>query len=131
MEGASARADELAGAGKTPLFFAKNGALIGIIAVADTAKPTSAAAIEGFHALGIRVVMLTGDNVRTALAVGRALGVDEIIAEVLPQDKERQVSALQAQGKKVAMVGDGINDAPALARSDVGLAIGAGNRRGH
>ena len=104
----------------------KNGALIGIIAVADTAKPTSAAAIEGFHALGIRVVMLTGDNVRTAQAVGRALGVDEIIAEVLPQDKERQVSALQAQGKKVAMVGDGINDAPALARSDVGLAIGAG-----
>ncbi len=126
MEGAAARADELAGAGKTPLFFAKDGALIGVIAVADTAKPTSAAAVEGFHALGIRVVMLTGDNARTAQAVGRSLGVDEIIAEVLPQDKARQVSALQARGKKVAMVGDGINDAPALACADVGLAIGAG-----
>ncbi len=126
LEGAAAQADALAEAGKTPLFFAKDGVLMGIIAVADTAKPTSAAAVEGFHALGIRVVMLTGDNARTAQAVGRSLGVDDIIAQVMPQDKERQVAALQAQGKKVAMVGDGINDAPALARSDVGLAIGAG-----
>ena len=82
--------------------------------------------MAGFKALGIRVVMLTGDNRRTAQAVGQALGVDEIVAEVLPQDKEKTVSALQAQGRKVAMVGDGINDAPALARADVGIAIGAG-----
>ncbi|WP_253290775.1 heavy metal translocating P-type ATPase [Pseudoflavonifractor sp. MSJ-37] len=123
---AEARADALAQQGKTPLFFAKDGALMGIIAVADTAKPTSAAAVAGFHALGIRVVMLTGDNERTAQAVGKGLGVDDIIAQVLPQDKERQIAALQSQGKRVAMVGDGINDAPALARADVGLAIGAG-----
>ncbi|MBS5136039.1 MAG: heavy metal translocating P-type ATPase [Oscillospiraceae bacterium] len=123
---AAGQAEELAAQGKTPLFFARDGELLGIIAVADLPKPTSAAAVEGFHALGIRVVMLTGDNARTAQAVGRSLGVDEIIAEVLPQDKERQVAALQSQGRKVAMVGDGINDAPALARADVGLAIGAG-----
>ena len=123
---ATGQAEELAAQGKTPLFFARDGELLGIIAVADLPKPTSAAAVEGFHALGIRVVMLTGDNARTAQAVGRSLGVDEIIAEVLPQDKERQVAALQSQGRKVAMVGDGINDAPALARADVGLAIGAG-----
>ena len=123
---AAGQAEELAAQGKTPLFFARDGELLGLIAVADLPKPTSAAAVEGFHALGIRVVMLTGDNARTAQAVGRSLGVDEIIAEVLPQDKERQVAALQSQGRKVAMVGDGINDAPALARADVGLAIGAG-----
>ncbi len=126
MAPAAGRAEELAAQGKTPLFFAGDGKLMGVIAVADTPKPTSAAAVAGFHALGIRVVMLTGDNTRTAQAVGATLGVDEIISEVLPQDKDRQVAALQAQGKKVAMVGDGINDAPALARADVGLAIGAG-----
>ena len=81
-------------------FFARDGELLGLIAVADLPKPTSAAAVEGFHALGIRVVMLTGDNARTAQAVGRSLGVDEIIAEVLPQDKERQVAALQSQGRR-------------------------------
>ncbi len=126
LSGFEASAGALAEQGKTPLYFAENGKLLGVVAVADTAKPTSAAAVAGFKALGIRVVMLTGDNRRTAQAVGQALGVDEIVAEVLPQDKEKTVSALQAQGRKVAMVGDGINDAPALARADVGLAIGAG-----
>ena len=119
-------AEELAKQGKTPLYFAEHRAVLGVVAVADTAKPTSAEAVAGFKAQGIRVVMLTGDNQRTAEAVGGELGVDTVIAEVLPQDKERHVAALQAEGKKVAMVGDGINDAPALARADVGLAIGAG-----
>ena len=119
-------ADQLAQQGKTPLFFVQNGKPVGIIAVADTVKPTSRAAIEGFQKLGLKVVMLTGDNRRTADAIGRELGLTQVIAEVLPTDKERQIAALQAQGERVAMVGDGINDAPALARADVGLAIGAG-----
>lgn len=119
-------ADQLAQQGKTPLFFVQDGTPIGIIAVADTVKPTSQAAIEGLQKLGLKVVMLTGDNRRTADAIGKELGLTQVIAEVLPADKERQVAALQAQGEKVAMVGDGINDAPALARADVGLAIGAG-----
>ena len=121
-----AAADALAENGRTPLYFAQDGRLMGVIAVADTVKPTSAAAIAAFRDLGIDVVMLTGDNQRTADAIGRELGVSTVIAEVLPQDKERVIADLQAQGKKVAMVGDGINDAPALARADVGLAIGAG-----
>ena len=119
-------ADELAKQGKTPLFFVEDGRPIGIIAVADTVKATSRAAIEGFQRLGLKVVMLTGDNKRTAEAIGRELGLTEVVSEVLPADKERQIAALQARGEKVAMVGDGINDAPALARADVGLAIGAG-----
>ena len=119
-------ADELAKQGKTPLFFVEDGRPIGIIAVADTVKQSSRAAIEGFQKLGLKVVMLTGDNRRTAEAIGRELGLTQVISEVLPADKERQIAALQAQGEKVAMVGDGINDAPALARADVGLAIGAG-----
>ena len=119
-------ADQLAQQGKTPLFFVREGVLMGIIAVADTVKPTSRAAIEGLGKLGIRTVMLTGDNQRTADAIGRELGLAQVVAEVLPADKERQIAALQAQGEKVAMVGDGINDAPALARADVGMAIGAG-----
>jgi len=119
-------AQQLAQQGKTPLFFAGEGQLLGLIAVADTPKTTSAAAVEAFHKLGLEVVMLTGDNRRTADAIGGQLGVDRVIAEVLPQDKERVIAQMQDQGKKVAMIGDGINDAPALARSDVGLAIGAG-----
>ncbi len=119
-------ADELAKQGKTPLFFVQDGRPIGIIAVADTVKESSRAAIEGFQKLGLKVVMLTGDNRRTAEAIGKELGLTQVVSEVLPADKERQIAALQAQGEKVAMVGDGINDAPALARADVGLAIGAG-----
>ncbi len=119
-------ADELAKQGKTPLFFVEDGRPMGIIAVADTVKETSRAAIEGFQKLGLKVVMLTGDNRRTAEAIGRELGLTEVVSEVLPADKERQIAALQERGEKVAMVGDGINDAPALARADVGLAIGAG-----
>ena len=120
------QADALAAGGKTPLFFARETGLMGILAAADQPKATSAQAVAAFRSMGIRVVMLTGDNARTAQAVGKALGVDEIRSEVLPQDKAQKVAELQAQGRKVAMVGDGINDAPALATADVGLAIGAG-----
>ncbi len=120
------KADQLAQQGKTPLFFVREGKTIGMIAVADTPKPTSAAAVKALRELGLEVVMLTGDNQRTATAIGKELGVTQVIAQVLPQDKERQVAAFQREGEKVAMVGDGINDAPALARADVGIAIGAG-----
>ena len=120
------QAQALAEQGRTPLYFADEHRALGLIAVADTPKPTSAAAVSAFRQLGLEVVMLTGDNQRTAQAIGRELGVTQVMAEVLPQDKERMVRQLQEQGKKVAMVGDGINDAPALARADVGLAIGAG-----
>ena len=121
-----ARAEVLAEQGKTPLYFADEHHVLGLIAVADTPKPTSADAVAAFRQLGLEVVMLTGDNQRTADAIGRQLGVTQVMAEVLPQDKERMVRQLQEEGRKVAMVGDGINDAPALARADVGLAIGAG-----
>ena len=122
------QADELAAQGKTPLYFGDetNKKLLGIIAVADTPKSSSKDAVAAFQELGLEVVMLTGDNRRTAEAIGRELGVTQVMAEVLPQDKERKIASLQAEGRKVAMVGDGINDAPALARADVGLAIGAG-----
>ena len=116
----------LAEAGKTPLYFALNGSLAGIIAVADRPKPSSAAAIAALKARGVHVVMLTGDNAATAEAVRREVGIDEAIADVMPQDKDAQVQRLMAHGHKTAMVGDGINDAPALARADVGVAIGAG-----
>ena len=119
------RARELADEGKTPLFFACDGKVRGLIAVADTVKPSSAAALEELRAMGLRTVMLTGDNERTAQAIQRLVGADEVIAGVLPEDKEREIRRLSAQGR-VAMVGDGINDAPALARADVGIAIGAG-----
>ncbi|OUN83268.1 copper-translocating P-type ATPase [Flavonifractor sp. An52] len=126
LEGFGDRGEALAQNGKTPLYFAEHGKMLGVVAVADPPKPTSAAAVRGFRELGIDVVMLTGDNRRTAEAVGRELGVTRVIAEVLPQDKEKVVAELQSQGKRVAMIGDGINDAPALARADVGMAIGAG-----
>lgn len=119
-------AAELAQDGKTPLYFAQSQTLLGIISVSDVAKPTSSQAIAEMKQLGLEVVMLTGDNQRTADAIGRQLGVSQVIAQVLPQDKEQKIRQLQESGKKVAMVGDGINDAPALARADVGIAIGAG-----
>ena len=121
----SAKADALAGEGKTPLFFAQDGKLLGVIAVADTMKEESPEAIRQLRRMGIRVVMLTGDNARTAAAVGKAAGVDRVIAGVLPDGKEEVIRKLQTLGK-VAMVGDGINDAPALTRADCGIAIGAG-----
>ena len=114
----------LAEEGKTPLYFARGGRLLGLIAVADVAKPDSAAAIRELHGLGTRVVLLTGDNARTAEAVGRTVGVAAVAAEGLPADKEAVVGRLAALGK-TAMVGDGINDAPALTRADVGVAMGA------
>lgn len=120
------RLDALADQGKTPLIFADNSGVIGIIAVADVEKATSAEAISRFAAMGIDVVMLTGDNARTAEAIRKRLGIPKVIAGVLPQDKERHIAELQAQGRTVAMIGDGVNDAPALAKADVGIAIGAG-----
>ena len=118
--------DRMAEDGKTPLLFADDQEVIGIVGAADIVKPTSARAIRELKKLGIEVIMLTGDNKRTAAAIQRQLGIDTVIAEVLPQDKEREVARLQESGRRVAMVGDGINDAPALARADVGIAIGAG-----
>lgn len=121
-----ATCDTLAEDGKTPLYFADGKKLLGVIAVADVVKPTSREAIEQFKAMGIDVVMLTGDNKRTAEAIRRQLNIDRVVADVLPQDKEIEIRRIQESGKKVAMIGDGINDAPALARADVGIAIGAG-----
>ncbi len=119
------KAQELAEQGKTPLLFAKNDKLLGIIAVADVIKEESGQAVNELHDMGVRVVMLTGDNERTAKAIGRQAGVDEVIAGVLPDGKEAVIRKLKESGK-VAMVGDGINDAPALTRADIGIAIGAG-----
>ena len=120
-----AQADHLSGEGKTPLLFSRGGRLMGMIAVADAIKPESPQAVRELQNMGIRVVMLTGDNQRTAEAIGRQAGVDQVIAGVLPDGKESVIRSLQSQGK-VAMVGDGINDAPALTRADIGIAIGAG-----
>lgn len=118
--------ETLTGEGKTPLLFADEKELLGVVGAADIVKPTSTQAIRELKKMGIQVIMLTGDNERTAKAIQRQLDIDTVIAEVLPQDKEREVAKLQENGQKVAMVGDGINDAPALARADVGIAIGAG-----
>lgn len=118
--------EKLADAGKTPLFFAANRQVVGTFAVADVLKPTSRAAVRALESMGIEVTLLTGDNKKTAQTIASELGIREVIAEVLPQDKERIVREKQAAGRRVAMIGDGINDAPALARADVGIAIGAG-----
>lgn len=120
------RYDKLAAQGKTPLYFVRAGELLGCIAVADTVKPTSREAIGKLQAMGLRVLMVTGDNQATAEAIRAQVGVDEAVAQVLPQDKEAVIRKLQQDGHIVAMVGDGINDAPALARADIGIAIGAG-----
>ena len=118
--------EKLADEGKTPLYFAQGGKFLGVIAAADVVKPTSREAIARLQEMGMDVIMLTGDNARTAEAIKKQVGIKTVIADVLPQDKEEKVRQLQEQGHKVAMVGDGINDAPALARADVGIAIGAG-----
>ena len=132
-----AEMDRLAGQGKTPLLFSctentdaaagsASSRIVGIIAVSDTVRPSSAAAIKAFREMGIHVVMLTGDNKLTASAIQKQLGIEEAISDVLPTQKEEKIRALQEKGHRVAMVGDGINDAPALTRADIGIAIGAG-----
>ena len=120
------KAHELAGEGKTPMFIGIDGSLAGIIAVADTVKENSAKAVSALHKMGIEVVMLTGDNERTAKAIAKQVGIDRVVSDVLPEGKANVVKEIQKEGKKVAMVGDGINDAPALVTAEIGIAIGSG-----
>ncbi len=126
LNGLEATAGRLAEEGKTPMFVIVGGAVAGIIGVADVLKPDSADAVRGLQALGLEVYMITGDNQRTAEAIARQAGISHVLAEVLPERKAQAVKELQAAGKVVAMVGDGINDAPALAQADIGIAIGTG-----
>lgn len=126
LEALEEKSDVLASQGKTPMYIAVDGKLAGIIAVADVVKESSKRAIEILHDMGIKVAMVTGDNVKTANAIATQVGIDIVLAEVLPEDKSKEVEKLQSQGKFVAMVGDGINDAPALAKADIGIAIGSG-----
>lgn len=126
LSGLESESDRLASEGKTPMYIAIDNQLAGIIAVADVVKESSARAIKKLHEMGIEVAMITGDNKRTAEAIAKQVGIDRVLAEVLPQDKANEVKKLQGEGKKVAMVGDGINDAPALAQADIGIAIGSG-----
>jgi P-type Cu+ transporter len=126
IDSLEAISNNLAEEGKTPMYIAINDNIAGIIAVADTVKANSKKAIDSLHRMGIEVAMITGDNKRTADAIAKQVGIDRILAEVLPQDKANEVKKLQAEGKKVAMVGDGINDAPALAQANIGIAIGSG-----
>jgi Cu+-exporting ATPase len=126
LNGLSNKAEQLSNEGKTSMFLAVDGEVAGIIAVADTLKENSKKAVEALHQMGLEVVMLTGDNQRTAKAIANQIGVDRVLAEVLPEMKAEEVKRLQSEGRKVGMVGDGINDAPALAQADVGIAIGTG-----
>ena len=126
LDGLESQAQELADNGKTPMFVAVDGQTACIIAVADTVKEDSREAIARLKKLGLEVIMITGDNQRTANAIARQVGVDRVLAEVLPEDKALNIKKLQQEGKIVAMVGDGINDVLALAQADVGLAIGTG-----
>lgn len=126
LDAVEATSDALAGEGKTPMFISKDGQLAGIIAVADTVKASSLQAIEKLHKMGLEVAMITGDNKQTAEAIAKQVGIDRVLSEVLPEEKANEVKKLQAEGKTVAMVGDGINDAPALAQADIGIAIGSG-----